>query len=98
MDKKLYILSKILIDNGTKVNDIVFESYPYDVQFHMLPYLWRHFEYCGLYNNNEEKAIINTVKNKINKEKYDGRIITEIKEFSNFYYAEELHQNYLISL
>jgi len=55
MDKKLYILSKILIDNGTKVNDIVFESYPYDVQFHMLPYLWRHFEYCGLYNNNEEE-------------------------------------------
>jgi len=55
MDKKLYILSKILIDNGTKVNDVVFESYPYDVQFHMLPYLWRHFEYCGLYNNNEEE-------------------------------------------
>ena len=21
----------------------------------MLPYLWRHFEYCGLYNNNEEE-------------------------------------------
>jgi len=55
MDKKLYILSKILIDNGNKVNDVVFESYPYDVQFHMLPYLWRHFEYCGLYNNNEEE-------------------------------------------
>jgi hypothetical protein len=55
MDKKLYILSKILIDNGTKVNDVVFESYPYDVQFHMLPYLWRHFEYCGLYSNNEEE-------------------------------------------
>jgi len=55
MDKKLYILSKILIDNGNKVNDIVFESYPYDVQFHMLPYLWRHFEYCGLYNNNQEE-------------------------------------------
>lgn len=55
MDKKLYILSKILIDNGNKVNDVVFESYPYDVQFHMLPYLWRHFEYCGLYNNNQEE-------------------------------------------
>ena len=24
----------------------------------------------------------------------DVSIITEIKEFSNFYYAEELHQNY----
>ena len=53
-----------------------------------------HYRSIILYNNNEEKAIINTVKNKINKEKYDGRIITEIKEFSNFYYAEELHQNY----
>ena len=53
-----------------------------------------HYRSIILYNNNKEKAIINTVKNKINKEKYDGRIITEIKEFSNFYYAEELHQNY----
>tara|TARA_B110000459_G_scaffold181761_1_gene209424 strand:- start:163 stop:1281 length:1119 start_codon:yes stop_codon:yes gene_type:complete len=53
-----------------------------------------HYRSIILYNNNEEEKIINTVKNKINKEKYGGRIITEIKEFSNFYYAEELHQNY----
>ncbi len=53
-----------------------------------------HYRSIILYNDNEEREIINTVKNKINKEKYDGRIITEIKEFSNFYHAEELHQNY----
>ena len=53
-----------------------------------------HYRSIILYNDNEERKIINTVKNKINKEKYDGGIITEIKEFSNFYYAEELHQNY----
>jgi len=54
----------------------------------------KHYRSIILYNNNEEKKIINTVKNKIDKEKYDGKIITEIKEFSDFYYAEEVHQNY----
>tara|TARA_B100000787_G_scaffold116585_1_gene87070 strand:- start:310 stop:1425 length:1116 start_codon:yes stop_codon:yes gene_type:complete len=53
-----------------------------------------HYRSIILYNNNDEEKIINTVKNKINKEKYDGKIVTEIKEFANFYYAEELHQNY----
>jgi len=53
-----------------------------------------HYRSIILYNNDEEKTIINTVKNKINKEKYDGRIITEVKQFVDFYYAEELHQNY----
>ena len=53
-----------------------------------------HYRSIILYNNDEEKKIINTVKNKINKEKYNGEIITEIKEFTDFYYAEELHQNY----
>lgn len=55
MDKNLYILSKVLVDEGSKVNDIVFESYPYDTQFYLLPYLWRHFEYSGIYSNNEEE-------------------------------------------
>ena len=53
-----------------------------------------HYRSIILYNNNEEKTIINTVKNKINSEKYAGKIITEVKQFVDFYYAEELHQNY----
>jgi len=53
-----------------------------------------HYRSIILYNNDEEKKIINTVKTKINKEKYGGKIVTEIKEFTDFYYAEELHQNY----
>ena len=53
-----------------------------------------HYRSIILYNNIGEEKIINTVKNKINKEKYDDRIVTEIKEFANFYYAEESHQNY----
>ena len=53
-----------------------------------------HYRSIILYNNDVEKKIINTVKNKINKEKYEGKIITEVKEFTDFYYAEELHQNY----
>ena len=53
-----------------------------------------HYRSIILYNNNEEKTIINNVKNKINSEKYAGKIITEVKQFVDFYYAEELHQNY----
>ena len=53
-----------------------------------------HYRSIILYNNNEEKIIINRVKNKINSEKYAGKIITEVKQFVDFYYAEELHQNY----
>ena len=53
-----------------------------------------HYRSIILYNNDEEKKIINTVKNKINKQKYSGKIVTEVKEFTTFYYAEELHQNY----
>jgi len=53
-----------------------------------------HYRSIILYNTNDEEEIINTVKNKINKEKYDGKIITEIKQFKDFYYAEDLHQNY----
>ena len=56
----------------------------------------KHYRSIILYNNNKEKKIIDSVKNKIDKEKYDGKIVTEIKEFSDFYYAEELHQNYFI--
>ena len=54
----------------------------------------KHYRSIILYNNNKEKKIIDSVKNNIDKEKYNGKIVTEIKEFSDFYYAEELHQNY----
>ena len=53
-----------------------------------------HYRSIILYNNNEEEKIINNVKNKINSEKYAGKIITEVKQFVDFYYAEGLHQNY----
>jgi len=55
MDKKLYILSKILINESSRVNVIVFESYPYETQFDLLVYLWRHFEYSGIYSKDEKK-------------------------------------------
>ena len=53
-----------------------------------------HYRSIILYNDNEEEKIINNVKNKINSEKYAGKIITEVKQFVDFYYAEGLHQNY----
>jgi hypothetical protein len=53
MNKNLYILSRYLVDRGTKVNGIVFESIPYEDQYYMLPYLWKHFEYSGYFTDEE---------------------------------------------
>lgn len=46
------------------------------------------------YSNKSEKQIIYKTIKRLNKEVYNGKIITEIKKFEVFYKAEEYHQNY----
>lgn len=48
----------------------------------------------AFYKNNIEKAILKNAINRLNKEKYKGKIVTEIKKFEKFYKAEAHHQNY----
>ncbi|WGH76189.1 peptide-methionine (S)-S-oxide reductase MsrA [Tenacibaculum tangerinum] len=48
----------------------------------------------AFYENQEEKEIIENTIIKLNKEVYDGRIVTEVMRMDTFYPAEEYHQNY----
>lgn len=43
MNYELYLLSKLLIDNGVVVNGVMFESMPYDEQYDMIPHIWGYF-------------------------------------------------------
>lgn len=53
-----------------------------------------HYRSIILYNNLEEKIIIDKFINKANIELFDNKIVTEVKEFIAFYDAENYHQNY----
>ncbi|MFV0247990.1 MAG: peptide-methionine (S)-S-oxide reductase MsrA [Tenacibaculum sp.] len=48
----------------------------------------------AFYQNSEQKKIIQNTIDKLNKQLYNGKIATEVSEFSKFYKAEEYHQNY----
>ncbi|MBN1501444.1 MAG: peptide-methionine (S)-S-oxide reductase MsrA [Spirochaetes bacterium] len=44
--------------------------------------------------NEEQKSSAENMKNRLNEEKYNFRIVTEITPFGIFYPAEEYHQKY----
>ena len=47
------------------------------------------------YHNEEQRTLAEAYKKKLNEEKvYPNPIVTEITDFSNFYPAEDYHQNY----
>lgn len=46
------------------------------------------------YGNEMEKLIIKKKISKLNKEVYNGKIVTEVTKFKKFYKAEEYHQNF----
>lgn len=48
----------------------------------------------AFYTNDEEKKIIENAISKLNREKYSGKIATEVKELKQFYKAEEYHQDF----
>jgi len=48
----------------------------------------------AFYKTKEEKQIIDTIIAKLNKDVYDGKIVTNVSEFKVFHKAEEYHQNY----
>lgn len=48
----------------------------------------------AFYNNANEKQIIETAIAKLNKEVYGGKIVTEVTKHTEFYEAEEYHQNF----
>lgn len=48
----------------------------------------------AFYQNETEKKIIEDAIATLNKEKYDGKIATEVTKFTEFYKAEDYHQNF----
>lgn len=48
------------------------------------------------YHSPEQKKIAEKSKEKLNKEKYNGKIATSIEPAKEFYRAEEYHQKYLL--
>ena len=54
----------------------------------------KHYRSIILFNNLEEKEIIENFTKKMNKKIFDNKIVTEIKKFTTFYKAEEYHQDY----
>ena len=54
----------------------------------------KHYRSIILYNNNKEKIYIENYISKINKEIFDNKVVTEVKQFNSFFKAEEYHQNY----
>lgn len=48
----------------------------------------------SFYINEKEKQIIKATIQKLNKDAYKGKIVTEVTKFTKFYEAEDYHQNY----
>ena len=53
-----------------------------------------HYRSIVLYNNEKERKIILKYMDQINKEIFENKIVTEVKQFNTFYEAEAYHQNY----
>ena len=47
-------------------------------------------------NNDNEKKVAQSVIVELNKEKFNGSIVTQICEASDYYLAEEYHQKYIM--
>jgi len=54
MNYTLYLMSRLLVDYGTNINGISFESLPYDEQYYILPKIDTLFEKSG--EDNREKS------------------------------------------
>lgn len=51
----------------------------------------------AFYRNENEKQIIQSeIKRLSDEKKYSGKIVTEVKPFTNFYQAEDYHQEYIL--
>ena len=53
-----------------------------------------HYRSIVLFNNTQEAEIINEYIVEANQRLYNNNIVTEVKEFTSFYIAEDYHQDY----
>ena len=74
--------------------DVFFGSHDPTTKNGQYPDFGSQYRSIAFYSTNEEKVIIETTINKLNKEIYNNKIVTEVTKHSKFYEAEEYHQNY----
>tara|TARA_R110002074_G_scaffold177271_1_gene340855 strand:+ start:2054 stop:2704 length:651 start_codon:yes stop_codon:yes gene_type:complete len=74
--------------------DVFFGSHDPTTKNGQYPDFGSQYRSIAFYSTNEEKVIIETTINKLNKEVYNNKIVTEVTKHSKFYEAEEYHQNY----
>ena len=74
--------------------DVFFGSHDPTTENGQHPDYGTQYRSIAFYQNEKEKQIIENTIQKLNKEEYKGKIVTEVTRFTKFYEAEAYHQNY----
>ena len=74
--------------------DVFFGSHDPTTKNGQHPDYGTQYRSIAFYNTLEEKEIIEGAINKLNREVYKNKIVTEVKKIDIFYEAESYHQNY----
>lgn len=74
--------------------DVFFGSHDPTTKNGQHPDYGTQYRSIAFYNSLEEKEIIEGAINKLNREVYKNKIVTEVKKIDIFYKAESYHQNY----
>ena len=74
--------------------DVFFGSHDPTTKNGQHPDYGTQYRSIAFYNSLEEKEIIEGAINKLNREVYKNKIVTEVKKIDIFYEAESYHQNY----
>ena len=92
MNYDTFLMHKVLIDDGVSVNNVMFESLPYDEQFDIIEELFSGFEASGL--NVPEIDLLTCLKNYVYASKfcltygnqtYELEVDVTNYEFNNLY-------------
>ena len=74
--------------------DVFFGSHDPTTKNGQHPDYGTQYRSIAFYNSLEEKEIIEGAINKLNRDVYKNKIVTEVKKIDIFYEAESYHQNY----
>lgn len=82
-----------IIDFKTLVK-VFFESHDPTTKDSQGPDFGSQYRSIAFYNNENEKEIIKSYIEDLNKNVFENKIVTEIIKFKKFYYAETYHQDF----
>lgn len=82
-----------IIDFKTLVR-VFFESHDPTTKDSQGPDFGSQYRSIAFYNNENEKEIIKSYIEDLNKNVFENKIVTEIIKFQKFYYAETYHQDF----